>query len=68
MKCINCYWCGLNNPLDNERVCCNQESENYNKIFTKEETETMECKDAENEKSVDYKNMNAWQFASKWYM
>lgn len=68
MKCSECYWCVLNKPTSDEKVCCNQESANYNKIFTQGETEIMECEDAETERAVDYKNMNAWQFASKWYM
>ena len=33
MVCKECYWCALNKPIGNEMVCCNQESENYNKIF-----------------------------------
>jgi hypothetical protein len=35
MKCNECYYCTLNKPLGSEKVGCNQESENYNKIFTK---------------------------------
>lgn len=68
MKCSECYWCALNKLIGNEMVCCNQESENYNKIFTKEETETMECEDAETKQAVDYRNMTPWQFASRYYM
>lgn len=68
MKCSECYWCVLNKATSDEMICCNQESDNYNKIFTQEETEISECEDAETEREVDYKNMNAWQFASKWYM
>lgn len=68
MGCKDCYWCTLNKPTGNEMVCCNQESKNYNKIFTKEEVETMECEDAETKQAVDYRNMTPWQFASKYYM
>lgn len=68
MKCNECYWCTLNHALSNERVCCNQESKNYNKIFTKEETENIECEDAETERAIDYQKMTPWQFASKYYM
>lgn len=68
MKCNECYWCVLNKPLDSEKVCCNQESENYNKIFTEEKTKTKECKDAETRQVVDYRTMTPWQFASKYYM
>ena len=68
MKCSECYWCTLNNSIGNEMVCCNQASENYNKIFTKEETETMDCEDAETKQAVEYRNMTAWEFASRYYM
>jgi len=68
MKCNECYWCALNSSFDNKRVCCKQDSENYNKIFTKEETEVTECKDAETKQAVDYKNMTPWEFASRYYM
>ena len=53
MGCKDCYWCTLNKPTGNEMVCCNQESKNYNKIFTKEEVETMECEDAETKQAVN---------------
>lgn len=68
MKCNECYWCALDSALSNERVCCNQESKNYNKIFTEEETETMDCEDAETKQAVDYRNMTPWEFASRYYM
>ena len=68
MKCSECYWCTLNHKLSDEKVCCNQESKNYNKIFTKEETETMNCEDAETKQAVDYRNMTPWEFASRYYM
>ena len=68
MKCNECYWCTSNKPLNDERVCCNKESENYNKIFTEVEPTTMECEDAESEEAVDYKHMTPWNFALKYYM
>lgn len=49
MKCKDCYWCTLNHALSDEYVCCNQKSENYNKIFTKQQIETVECEYAEEE-------------------
>lgn len=68
MKCSECYWCSLNHALSDYKVCCNQESKNYNKIFAKEETETMDCEDAETKRAVDYRSMTAWEFASRYYM
>lgn len=68
MKCSECYWCTLNHELSDEKVCCNQESKNYNKIFTKEETEKMDCEEAETKQAVDYRNMTPWEFASRYYM
>ena len=68
MVCKECYWCTLNHALGREMVCCNQESENYNKIFTEEEAKTIGCENAETRREVDYKNMTAWEFASKYYM
>ncbi len=61
MFCKDCYWCS-------ENTCCNTESENYNKVFTDEQIKTFECPDAESEQAVDYQNMNAWDFALKYYM
>lgn len=68
MKCSDCYWCKLCHALSNEKVCCNSESENYNKIFPKEEAENMGCEAGETRQAVDYRNMTAWEFASKYYM
>lgn len=69
MKCNECYWSELNNPFDvNKRCCCNQKSENYNKIFTGEEIELMDCEDGETKQAVDYANMTPWEFASRYYM
>lgn len=68
MKCNECYWCTSNNALSKEMVCCNKESENYNKPFPKEELENYGCEEGESEREVDYGNMTAWQFASKYYM
>jgi len=68
MKCKECYWCTLNHALSDEYVCCNKESDNYNKLFTEQEIETMDCDDAETEQAVDYRNMTPWNFASKYYM
>ena len=68
MKCNDCYWCARNSANDENFVCCNQESENYNKILTEEETEITTCEYAETQQAVDYRNMTPWQFASKYYM
>lgn len=67
MKCNECYYCVLNKPSGSEKVCCNQESENYNKIFTKKEIETMECKDVETKQAINYRNRHLG-FASHYYM
>lgn len=68
MKCSECYWCELNHPLSNEKICCNQESENYNMLFPKEEANDRGCEHGESREAVDYRNMTAWEFASKYYM
>lgn len=66
MNCNECYWCTLNDGTN--YVCCNRDSENYNKIFTSEEIENVKCEDAETERAIDYQKMTPWQFASKYYM
>lgn len=68
MKCNECYWCTLNHALSNEKVCCNEKSENYNKLFPKEEAENRGCELGETKIAVDYRNMTAWEFASRYYM
>lgn len=30
MYCKDCYWCKSNNALSDEKVCCNEISNNYN--------------------------------------
>lgn len=50
MKCNECYWCAPNNALGKEMVCCNKESVNYNKLFSKEGLENYGCEtDSEEE-------------------
>lgn len=68
MKCSECCWCTKSETTNTEIVCSNKESENYNKVFTNEVAEQMECEDAETQQAVDYRNMTPWQFASKYYM
>lgn len=68
MNCKDCYWCKSNSALNNEKVCCNVVSNNYNKIFSKQEIEHIGCDDGEAKQTVDYKNMTAWEFISKYYM
>lgn len=66
MECKECYWCKSNKSLSQENRCCNKESPNYNEIVS--EFEKDGCEYSETEQAVDYKNMTAWQFASKYYM
>lgn len=68
MKCSECYWCALNHALSDKVVCCNEKSSNYNQLFPKEEREIMGCDEGETKQAVDYRNMTAWEFASKYYM
>lgn len=68
MNCKDCYWCALECAIRSDRVCCNQESENYNKVFSEEEARQMGCEYAETEQAVDYRTLTPWQFASKYYM
>lgn len=65
MNCSECYWCNANLK---KMTCGNPESENYNKSFSKDKIENMGCNAGETKKAVDYKNMTAWEFASKYYM
>lgn len=67
MNCKDCFWCTLNNSYSSNKVCCNRNSKNFNKIFTSEEINNMICEDVETEQAVDYRNMTAWQFANKYY-
>lgn len=68
MSCKECYWCKQEIPLGSERVCCNKNSENYNKIFPEEEASERNCELAETKQAVDYREMTAWEFAVKYYM
>lgn len=68
MKCSECYWCTLNHALSDKVVCCNEKSSNYNQLFPKEQIEIKGCDDGETKQAVDYRNMTAWEFASKYYM
>ena len=68
MSCIGCFHCALNTPLKENMVCCNQDSEHYNKVFSKEDAKNNDFDCFETKRSYDYKHMNAWDFASKYYM
>lgn len=68
MNCKECYWCALNHSLSDKFICCNEKSRNYNEIFPKEEREIKGCEDGEIKQAVDYRNMTAWGFASRYYM
>ncbi len=68
MKCKNCGWCYLNSALSTDKVCCNPESINYNNIISEEQIEESGCDKGETIEAIDYKNMTAWEFASKYYM
>lgn len=68
MNCNDCYWCVLNHTPSNTFVCCNEKSNSYNQIFQKEDIKTKSCNNGETRQAVDYRNMTAWQFASKYYM
>ena len=64
MRCKECYWC---NNLGTYKVWRNKESKNNNTVLKKEDTENLECKDAESVVAVDYRNMTPWEFAVKYY-
>ena len=68
LTCNECYWCSSNDSLSDDMVCCNQKSENYNKIFSEEESKTKNCEHAETEQAIDYFRLTPWEFASKYYM
>lgn len=68
MKCKDCYWCKSNNALSGEKICCNEKSNFYNQTFLKEKIEEFSCEYAETKIAVDYRNMTAWEFASRYYM
>ncbi len=68
MQCSECYWCTLNHALSDEVVCCNEKSENYNKVFPKDQCNTQGCESGQTKQEIDYWNMTPWQFASKYYM
>ena len=68
MRCIDCYWSALNKATSSDRVCCNTESKHYNEIISKEDAKKNFCEDGESEQAVDYRRLNAWEFAVKYYM
>jgi len=68
MKCSECYWCALNYALSDKVVCCNEKSKNYNQIFSKQERKIRGCDEGQIRREVDYKNITALEFASKYYM
>jgi len=69
MQCIECYWCVINetNTKDKYKCCGNEKSQNYTKIFSKEENYEEACENGESRVVVDYRALNAWQFAAKYY-
>jgi len=67
MMCADCYWAILNSAVSIDMVCCNAESPNYNNIFKKEDATKFGCDCGESQEAVDYRTMNAWEFASKYY-
>lgn len=67
-QCNECYWSRRVSATSEEQVCCNENSEHYNEVFPKEESMERGCEEGETRKAIDYRNMTAWQFASKYYM
>lgn len=67
MKCNKCYWCEENCAFSKDMICCNEDSENYSKLFPKEKLENYGCEKGETEEEFDYRNMTPWKFASKYY-
>lgn len=68
MRCIECYWSSLNTVGGSARVCCNKDSDHYNRVLSKEDAERDGCDSGESEQAVDYRRLNAWEFAKKYYM
>lgn len=68
MNCKDCYWSKPKDSSNNEKICCNEESKNYNKTFTPEQIRAMKCDDAETKQAVDYRRMTPWEFACRYYM
>ncbi|KAI4445303.1 hypothetical protein C823_007810 [Eubacterium plexicaudatum ASF492] len=68
MNCRDCYWSKTNNILTDEEICCNENSSYYNQIISTEKVEQNGCENGETKQTVDYKNMTAWEFASRYYM
>lgn len=68
MDCRDCYWCKLNNALSEEKVCCNEKSPHYNQKILKEKLDGNGCEFGETKQAVAYRNMTAWEFASRYYM
>lgn len=67
MKCKECYWCVLNHLLSNEKVCCNEKSENYNILFPKEEASSRGCEYAESIEMVEYRSTNPMELSYRGY-
>lgn len=68
MKCTECYWSAVNAATGTDRVCCNKNSPCYNKIVSKDEAERTGCDEGESQRAVDYRTLNPWEFARKYYM
>ena len=68
MNCTECYWSALNTATGSDRVCCNKDSEHYNKVIPAEDAARDGCAHGETEQAVDYRRLNPWQFACKYYM
>lgn len=60
MHCSDCYWCVLNHALSNEKVCCNDKSENYNILFPKEESTKRGCSLCAVREEVYNNGLNPW--------
>lgn len=68
LNCSDCGWCHLIHATSDEKVCCNDRSEKYNETSSKEEASERGCEEGETRQAIDYHNMTAWEFASKYYM
>ena len=69
MNCADCFWIrrAFNAAAKKEMVCCNEKSENFNKLFAKDALKEAGCDCGESQIAGDYRTMTAWDFASKYY-
>lgn len=63
MECNECGHYSLNCLISKEKICCNFKSPNYDKFVS----EDSKCDFAESVEAVDYRELNAFAFASKYY-